>query len=283
MTVPLTVIILTLDEEKNIEGCLQQLDWAEDVVLVDSGSQDRTVDEARKGRPDIRVFTREFTDFGDQRNWALDHTDPQHDWILFMDADERCVPPCAEAIRAAAEDPGDTVGFFLCSRSFYLGKWIRHCTLYPSWQLRLLRKGQVRFRKEGHGQREVTDGPLDYIDEPYDHYGFSKGLEHWLERHSKYAGEEVELILRLQSEALKMSDLWRGPIERRRFLKRLAARVGCRPLLRFVYMYCIRLGFLDGRAGFEFCRLRFNHEMAITTKLAEARKREGAFSKHGTA
>jgi len=269
---PVSVIILTMNEELNIRGCLETVAWAGDVVLVDSGSRDRTVELARQARPDIRVLEHPFLDFGDQRNWALDNTRPKHDWILFLDADERCTPECASEIQAAVQNPGNSAGFFLTCRNFFLGRWIRHCTFYPSWQLRLLKKGCVRFRKEGHGQREVSEGPLRYIPEPYNHFGFSKGIEHWIARHNVYSTNEVELIHQLRLQPLALRDLFNSdPVQQRRCLKRIAARAGCRPLLRFLYMYVIRAGFLDGYAGFVFCMLRVSHEIHITAKLAEVR------------
>ena len=154
MKSPITIVILTFNETVNIADCLNSVAWADDVIVVDSGSTDDTVALARRVRLDVRVFEHPFQDFGDQRNWALDNTNPKNEWILFLDADERITSACAEAIQNAIRNPEDQVGFFLSCRNFFLGKWIKHCSLYPSWQLRLLKKGQVRYRKEGHGQRE---------------------------------------------------------------------------------------------------------------------------------
>ena len=269
---PVSVIILTLDEEANIRACLDSLQWADDIIVLDSGSRDRTRELAGQARPDVRIFDHLFSDFGDQRNWALDHTHPRHSWILFLDADERCTPECADAILSAIRNPGNSAGFYLTCRNFFLGRWVKHCTFYPSWQLRLLKAGRVRFVKEGHGQREVSDGPLRYIPEPYDHFGFSKGIENWIARHNVYSTNEVELIHRLRLQPRALTDLFSlEPVRHRRCLKRLAARIGCRPLFRFLYMYVFRGGFLDGYPGFLFCMLRVSHEVHITAKLAEAR------------
>ena len=269
-----SVIILTLNEEVNIGACMESLAWADDVIIVDSGSRDQTLGVAGQIRPDVRIFGHPFADFGDQRNWALDNTHPRHEWILFLDADERCTPACANAIRSAVQNPGNSAGFFMTCRNFFLGRWIKHCTFYPSWQLRLLKAGQVRFRKEGHGQREVTEGPLRYIPEPYNHFGFSKGIEHWIARHNVYSTNEVELIHQLRLQPLDLKELFSSdPVRRRRALKSIAARTGCRPLFRFLYMYVIRAGFLDGYPGFVFCMLRVSHEIHITAKLADSRKK----------
>lgn len=267
------MIVLTRDEEANIAACLALLDWADEVILVDSGSADDTIGRARAARPDLQVHVHPFTDFGQQRNWALDCASPRHEWVLFLDADERCTPACAEAIRRAIEKPGDCVGFFLCCRNWFLGRWIRHCTLYPSWQLRLLRAGKVRFVKEGHGQRETSDGPLGYLDEPYDHYPLSKGIADWIARHNRYSTAEVELIEQYCREPLELRAAFaRDPIRRRRCLKRILARMGCRAVAQFGYTYVLRGGFLDGMAGLHYCLLRAAHEIHVSAKLAELRK-----------
>jgi len=270
---PLTAIVLTQDEEINIRECLKTLAWADDVVVVDSGSRDRTIEIARHERPDVRIFSHGFKDFGDQRNWALDNAQSPHEWILFVDADERIPADCAEAIQHAVRGAGGLVGFFLCARTYFLGRWIRHSTMFPSWQLRLLRRGAVRFQKEGHGQREVAGGPLGYIETPYDHFGFSKGLEAWIARHNRYSTEEIELIHRLRTEPLNILDAFGPPVARRRFLKRLAARIGGRPVMRFVYLYFLRGGWLDGRPGLLYCLLRMAHEIHIVAKMEERRCR----------
>jgi len=267
----LTAIVLTRDEERNIADCLRSLAWAGSVVVVDSGSRDRTLERAREARPDVRILTNRFEDFGQQRNWAIEHAGDGGDWILFVDADERIPPDCASAICRAISRPGEYVGFYLCNRYWFMGRWIRHSSLFPSWQLRLLRRGRVRFVREGHGQREEADGPLGYIREPYDHYGFSKGIAEWIERHNRYSSMEVELIRRLRAEPLHISEIWSGDaVRRRRALKRLAARVPFRPAVRFLYTYLLRGGFLDGKAGLVFCLLRLSHEIHVWAKLQEA-------------
>ena len=269
--VPISVIILTFDEADNVAGCLESVAWSDDVIVVDSFSRDATIEVARAALPHVRIFQHAFQDFGHQRNWALDETGPRHEWILFLDADERPTPACVTEMARAVCEPGATVGYFLCARNYFLGRWIRHCQLFPSWQLRLLRLGHVRYRKEGHGQREVAEGPLGYVREPYDHLNFSKGIAEWIARHNKYSTNEIELIHRLRSEPLRLGDLAStDALQRRRCLKRLAARTGFRPILRFLYVYVIRGGFLDGYPGLMFCLLRVAQECHITAKLAEA-------------
>lgn len=270
--IPVTAIVLTHNEAANIGECLTRMERAQDVVLVDSGSTDDTVEAARSVRPDVRIFHHPFTDFGTQRNWALDHTDPRQPWILFVDADEFCEPALMEEIEAFIAAPGRFAGAFIAGRNYFLGRWLKHSTMYPSYQLRLLKRGSVRYRKEGHGQREVTDGPLHYLRASWRHEAFGKGIEQWIERHNHYSSEEADHLLALRTEPLRWRDLARrDPLPRRRALKTLAARLPFRPLFRFVYVYLFRRGFLDGYPGFVYAMLLSSHQIHIWAKIVERR------------
>ena len=273
----MTVVILTHNEAVNIVACVEGLRAFAEIFVVDSGSTDRTVELVHDHFPDIRVLHHAFQDFGQQRNWALDHVRAAYNWILFFDADERCTPAFAEAIDTAVSDPRENVGFFLCYRNMFLGRWIKRCTMYPTWQLRLLKVGHVRYVKDGHGQREVMDGKAGYIDVPYDHFGFNKGIREWIARHNEYSTNEVELLDSLRSAPLRLSDLFaRDRVQRHRALKRLGARTPLRPVVRFFHLYVIRGGYLDGRAGLLYCCLQFAHELHILAKRSELnRERHG--------
>ncbi len=277
--VPLTAIILTHDEAENIRACLERLHRVDDVVVVDSGSTDETLPLAHSARQDVRVFEHAFEDFGAQRNWALDHTSPKYEWILFVDADEFCDEALIDEIEAFIADPGADVGGFVAGRNYFLGRWLKRCAMYPSYQLRLLKRGRVRYRKEGHGQREVTEGPLRYLRAGWRHEGFSKGVHQWIARHNQYSSDEVALILRLRAEPLRIGAAFsRDPIVRRRALKRLGARLPLRAFNRFVYTYFLRLGLLDGVPGLCYCLLRVAHDLHISVKLVEARFKHSARS-----
>jgi glycosyltransferase involved in cell wall biosynthesis len=271
-SIPVTAIILTQDEAINIEHCLRCLVRVDDVVVVDSGSTDLTVALALAARPGVRIFAHAFRDFGEQRNWAIEHTNPEHDWILFVDADEFCTDSLLDEIAAWLKEPGRYVGGFIAGKNFFLGRWLKQATMYPSYQLRLLKRGAVTFCKHGHGQREVTDGPVHYFKEAWVHEALSKGLKQWIDRHNSYSSEEVELILQLRQEKLVWRQLVaRDPILRRRGLKCLAAKLPGRPWLRFLYTYLWRRGFLDGRPGLTYCLLRLAHDVHIIAKLDEQR------------
>jgi len=276
--IPVTAIILTCDEESNIRRCVRHLADFDEIVIVDSGSRDRTIERAREARGDARILENPFVDFGQQRNWALDNANARNPWILFVDADEFMTPALAREIADFVADPKGNAGAFIAGRNYFLGSWLRHCTYYPSYQLRLLKLGDVRFRKMGHGQSEVTEKPLAYMKGWWVHENFSKGVEQWVSRHNRYSTEELDYLEVLARESIQWGKLFGGtPIERRRQLKIVGAKLPCRPLLRFLYAYVVRLGFLDGYAGFLYCLLLLSHQIHLSVKRAEriVEKRRG--------
>lgn len=279
-TIPVSVIILTWNEEINITECVESLQGFSEVIVVDSGSTDGTCQIIVERFPQVRVFTNPFEDFGQQRNWAIDYTEPKEDWILFIDADEFMEPPLAEEIRKFVSDPGGVVGGYIAGRNYFLGKWLKRCTFFPSYQLRLLKCGEVSYEKAGHGQKELTAGSLIYLKESWRHEAFSKGVANWIARHNSYSSEEIQLIMQLREESVAVRDVFTSdPIVRRRVLKRVAAKVPFRAVLNFFYGYFWKFGFLDGRRGLQYCLLRFTHEVHIGVKMSERRFLEEARSK----
>lgn len=269
-SVAITVIILTLNEEKNIGECIRCLERVEDIVIIDSYSTDQTISESRRFRPDVRVFKHEFKDFGDQRSWALDRSGPRHQWVLFVDADEFCDDVLLDEVCEFVERPGDKVGAYIAGKNYFLGRWIKYSTMYPFYQLRLLKRGFVTFQKSGHGQREVVTGKTGYLRHGWRHEAFSKGISEWVDRHNRYSTDEAELMLSYRATSVQWGTLLTGSsVERRRELKVLSARVPCRPALRFLYMYIVRGGFRDGYPGLLYCLLVLSNQIHISAKMQE--------------
>jgi glycosyltransferase involved in cell wall biosynthesis len=270
----LSVLILTLDEEHNLPDCLWSVDWCDDVVVLDSLSTDGTVEVAR--RCGAKVVQRPFDDFAGQRNFAMRSIDFRHPWVFHLDADERFTPELRAACQAAvAEDLKSA--YFVPAKVIFMGRWIRRASLYPSYQVRLVKKGEVGFVQKGHGQQEHdARRGVGMISEPYLHFPFSRGLDEWRERHDRYSSQECAATL-AQPAATRL-DLagivsWNDPVRRRRALKALSSRVPCRGLVRFLYMYVLRLGVLDGRPGLVYCRLMARYEGQIRRKARDARAR----------
>jgi glycosyltransferase involved in cell wall biosynthesis len=269
---PISVLILTLNEESNIAECIDSCAWSDDIVVFDSFSTDRTGEIAR-GRG-VRFLQRTFDDYAAQRNAALSQVEYRHPWVLMVDADERTSPELvAELTQAVAQADPETVLFRMRRKDFFLGRWLRRSSGYPSWFGRLVRLGRVRVERAVNEQY-VADGKTVYLKEHLLHYPFNKGIAYWYERHNRYSSMEAIAKIEMRRSELSLLDLFRGdPLERRRALKRLVYRMPMRPGIWFFYLFVIRMGFLDGRAGLAFSGMRASYEKMIDLKVLELERR----------
>jgi glycosyltransferase involved in cell wall biosynthesis len=278
-SVPATVVVLARDEEANIARCLASVGWADQAVVVDSGSADKTVPIARSLGAD--VVRQPWLGFSGQREFALRLADVRNDWIYFVDADEWVSPQLASEIAAALLAP-DCAAFAHRFRLVFLDCWIRHCGWYGgSWIVRLVDRRCTKFDGSSVGERACVDGPVgrlanDIVDQD------QKGLASWLHKHVRYA----ELELRVRGEPAPLRERIRRFRSRDRTDSRPLARVvlkdlvfpamPARPLVLFLYMYVVRLGLLDGRAGLRFCFFHAWYQAAVNGLRAETRLRSRA-------
>jgi len=267
-----SILILTLNEEANLAECIDSCGWSDDIVVYDSMSEDRTLEIAKaKG---ARVVQRRFDNYAAQRNAALTTVQYKNPWVLMVDADERVPPELAREIEMTVGGAGADVALFRMRRKdFFLGKWLRRSSGYPSWFGRLIRLGRVRVEREVN-EEYITDGRVLHLEEHLHHYPFNKGIAYWFERHNRYSTMEA-IAMSMHNDRIVVPELFaRDPINRRRMLKQLLYRLPLRPLIVFIYLYIVRLGFLDGRAGFYFSRMRAAYEMLIDLKVIESRRRQ---------
>lgn len=270
----LSAMVFTLDEELHLPSCLASLAWCDDVIVVDSGSRDRTAAIAREGG--ARLFEHPFTGFGDQRNWALANTGPRNSWVLILDADERVTPELVEELpKVVANAPPEAAAYRVKRRFHMWGRWLRHSSLYPSWVVRLVRVGRVTYENRGHAETQVVDGATldlanDLIDENL------KGIDEWFERQNRYSTKDAEHELQAQANAPSWGGLLAAdPLAHRAALKSIAMRMPARPVLYFLYSYVLRGGFLDGRDGLVFCMMRSLYQAMVVAKKHDlARRRE---------
>ena len=279
MTVPVTVLIHTLNEEVNLPFALENVvGWANQVCVVDSNSTDRTQQIARaKG---AEVYSRQCTREGlvEQRNWALETLPLRNEWVFVLDADERMEDALrAEVERLVLHDDGAKDGFWCRFKLLFMGRWIRRSSMYPSWSLRLFRHSVVRYeRREVNSHPLVKPGRDGYLREHIlneDRRGFSYYLARLNEFSTLEARAYEKRRLGIEQEVLLSPRLLGTRAERRRYLKNLFIRLPFRPLILFVYLYVVRLGILDGRPGFDYALFKAACEWAITVKLIELRKR----------
>ncbi|HRJ50147.1 MAG TPA: glycosyltransferase family 2 protein, partial [Phycisphaerales bacterium] len=267
---PVSILILTKDEEVNIAPCLDCLSWSDDVVVFDSFSGDRTVEIARR-YPNVRVVQRKFDNWSSHQNWGVQNIPFKHPWVLYVDADERVPPELAgEVMRRAAPDAPESA-LRLRRKDMFNGRWLRHAQLYPTWIVRFFRPDRIRYERLVNPVA-VVDGPVGELQEHLIHYPFSKGTVHWFERHNSYSTFETAEILKARKAgpAMRLLDIFsRDPIARRVVLKQIFNRLPLRHAARFVYLYLLRLGILDGPQGFHYSLMMSVYEYWIEVKLKE--------------
>lgn len=278
----LTVIVLTYNEEANLPACLRSLAGLDcEVFVVDSGSADRTREIAVASG--AQVLDHPFENYAAQRNWAQDNLPIRSDWLLHLDADERLTPDLVEEIRemlgVKREAETEAVdGFLLRKRTFFMGRWIRHGGHYPSYHLRLFRRGKGFCEERLYDQHFIASGKIaklnnDYLDV------LCSNIDTWIARHTRWAELEAkELLNGDHGNGQVRSAFFGNPIERRRWLRNGLygrAPLFVRPFLYWIYRYFFRLGFLDGKEGFIFHFLQgFWFRLLVDIKLDEIRGRK---------
>lgn len=269
----LSVLILTLNEELNLPRCLQSVSWSDDVVVLDSYSTDRTVEIARAAG--ARVLHRKFDNWSCHQNWAVRHIEFKHPWVYYSDADE-CVTPelAGELLSIAGNGAGGPVAYRVRFKNIFMGRWIRHSSLYPTWVLRFFRPDRVHWERLVNPVA-VVNGPEGRLRGHFEHYSFNKGLAEWFAKHNLYSSDEAQELIRTVAGAMD----WQGlisqdPARRRKAMKSLAYRMPLRPALVFGYLYFFRLGLLDGAPGLTYCRLRAMFEYMVDLKVKELRRKE---------
>jgi len=276
---PMSVVILTLNEEVNIADCLRSCAWCDDVHVVDSGSTDRTVEIARE--MGANVYHHPFETFGKQRNWAIENCPCKHEWIFHLDADERLTPDLITAIRTLLASDPPQAGFHVPQKFMFLGKWLKRAAVYPTYQMRLFHKQRMRFCDWGHGQRELTEGAVGVLNVPYLHYGLSKGLSEWIDRHNRYSTAEALQAYELLRQKAQWTDVFsQDPIKRRRAYKEISYRLPFRAAIRhFVTMWILGAAF-EGKPGRTYAQLLNLYERMITLKLRLLRQRAARSGSH---
>ncbi len=279
--VPVSVMIPALNEAKNLPRCLDHLAWADEVVVVDSGSKDETA--AIAAAYGARVVQFQWNGrWPKKKNWALGHVDFKHEWVLIVDADEWITPDLADEIAAAVKSD-EYVGYYVNRKFIFMGGWIRHCGYYPSWNLRLIKRGRGEYEQltdvgdTGSGDNEVHEhvaatGPVAHLDHDMLHFAFPS-IHVFVEKHNRYSNWEAAVERqRIATDAAAGVQIG-GVLSRRRRLKDFSRRLPFRPTLRFLYAYVLKRGFLDGRPGFIFCRLLSTYEFLSVSKRVELERR----------
>lgn len=277
--IPVTVIVMTRNEAANIAACLTALSRFAQILVVDSHSSDATASIAAAKGADLIAF-RWNGMYPKKKQWSLSHAAVRHDWVLFVDADERVTPPLVAEIADLMRRGPQAAAYFIDSRPLWLGRVLRHGTPYR--KIALLDRRRARFpvcpdlhvtrmwEVEGHYQ-PMVDGPLGRLSAMMIHAD-EKPPYDWFDRHNRYSDWEAELA----HGGGAFPTLLAGERGWRRGAKRLMARLPGRPWLAFLHAYVWHLGFLDGKAGWHHALSRLFYYWSIDLKRDWLAAREAA-------
>jgi glycosyltransferase involved in cell wall biosynthesis len=289
--IPVSVLIPAKNEEANLPACLQSVALADEIFVVDSYSSDRTPAIAAEYGATVVQF--QFNGhWPKKKNWALDHLPFRNPWVLIVDCDERIPPELWQEIAVVIQDPTYS-GYYLNRRIFFLGAWLRHGGRYPDWNLRLFLHVKGRYENlktsdtPNTGDNEVhehviLEGKVGYLRNDMLHEDF-RDIFHWLERHNRYSNWEARvywnLCLGQTNEGTIGANFFGDAVQRKRFLKRIWVWLPFKPLARFILIYFVQMGFLDGRAGFIYACLMSQYEYQIGVKLYELKQLGGQLNR----
>jgi glycosyltransferase involved in cell wall biosynthesis len=237
----LSVVIITLNEQAKIRDCLESVNWADEIVVMDSYSTDDTIRISREFTPN--VYQNDFLGDGPMRNLAIERT--TSDWILTIDADERVTPTLKAEIQKVLAHPV-AFAYYIPRRSFFLGRWIRYCGWTPDYVLRLFRKDQGRYDEHLAHAKLVPNGKPAKLNNPFHHFPYADVSEY-----VRKINSHTDLIAREEGHRTTLPACWLHPIG------------------RFLRTYLLRLGFLDGKQGLVLAMLASYYAFVKHIKIWE--------------
>jgi glycosyltransferase involved in cell wall biosynthesis len=277
--IPVSFLMLTLNEELNLVHSLPILGgWADDIVILDSFSTDRTLEVAAKFG--ARVVQHKFEGHARQWLWGMQHIDFKHEWVFMHDPDHRLMPQLKAELEAmfARGVPADVNGFYVKRRNVFQGKWIRHGGYYPTYMLKLVRRHRVSFDEHEFDYRAyVPERTLTLQHDIIEENLKEEDITFWIDKHNRFAVRqaEEEMYRAQHPGSWKTAPRLSGnPDQRTLWLKKHWYRMPLfvRPFLYFFYRYFLRLGFLDGKKGFIFHFLQaFWYRLIVDVKLEQLR------------
>ena len=276
---PITAIVMTYNEERNLEECLRSIHgYVDEIIVVDSFSTDKTEEIARKYTD--KFFQNKWINYSKQYLWSLENTPIGNEWILRIDADERWTPEGFEELANIMNDP-EVNGIYVKMKIFFMGRFIRHGAFYPNYFLRVYKKSKGNMEDrwmDEHIQVEgkVVHSNIDVIESNYDR---QKNITLWTNKHNSYSSREAVEFL-IAKHGLKMMDsvanLFGNKTERKRWIKEnlyFKTPLFIRPYIYFFYRYFLKFGFLDGKEGFIFHTLHaFWYRFLVDAKVYQIEK-----------
>lgn len=251
---PVSVIIHTLNEEVNLPHALRSVVGKfNQIFVVDAGSSDRTKEIAEENSVEfVQIYGNRET-LVRQRNWALDNLPFKNEWVYILDADEEMPDDLYYEIKDVVLGARrDIDGYWVRYKEIILGRWLKHSSPYPNWNMRLFKHKSLRYENRSVNAHIMIDNAsCGWMKAHFIHHdknGF-KALIRRLSNITVIEANTVEEIYRENNNCMQGSLFSRSPVERRRALKRIFYKLGFRPLIMFFYLYFFKLGFLEGKAG----------------------------------
>jgi glycosyltransferase involved in cell wall biosynthesis len=276
--VPVSIIVPIKNEAANLPRCLASVQWADEIFVVDSQSTDDSMRIAEQHGARVEQF--HFNGiWPKKKNWALENLHFKNEWVFILDADEVLPAEAEKEFASAIANARDIAGYWINRRFFFLGRWLKHA-YYPNWNLRLFRHALGRFEKLVDGETDSGDveihehvfvnGRTGRLRTELEHYAFPS-VECFIEKHNRYSNWEAQYQLELGGKKA-------GPhpqnarVNLRRQLKLASGRLPMRPFLRFLYIYILQRGFLDGIEGYYFAQLHACYEWMSVIKTYERKR-----------
>jgi glycosyltransferase involved in cell wall biosynthesis len=245
----ISAVVITNNEERNIEDCLSSLKFADEMIVVDSGSNDRTLELARKFTG--KIFSQPLTNFYVAKNFGIENA--SGDWILSVDADERVPPELADEIKLAVESSSQEAGYFIPRRNFLGKRWLKNGGQYPDFQLRLFRKGKSKFSSVSVHERVEVEGRVGYLQNALLHYTY-RDISDFIQKIDRYTTLEVKQAG--GSAKISLFDL------------------AYLPARKFVSTYFLKSGYKDGALGITVCGLTAFYTFLKLAKMWERREQK---------
>lgn len=242
----ISAIVITFNEENNIAAALESLEWADEIIVVDSESTDRTVEIAR--RYTDRVYVRPWPGYSAQKNFAAEQA--QFEWVFSLDADERVSNELAREIERLKQNAEPlAAGFEMPRLTFYLGRWIKHSGWYPDFKLRLYNRKRAKWQGNFVHESIGVEGRVERLNGDLLHFTVNNSSEHHLriDRYTTLAAQEMRAKGKSAS----------------------AATIVLAPIATFIRSYIFKLGFLDGLQGFAIARFAAHYAFLKYMKLWE--------------
>ena len=278
---PVSVIILTYNEEVNIRACLESArGLSDEIFLVDSFSTDRTLEIAREFTD--KIYQNPWVHWAHQRNWAVDNLPISYEWVFFLDADERLTNDLRMEIKESLVNPQNLFDAFYIKISFYfLGKWLKNSGYRKNYILRLIKRRKAHSIGSGAREYVTMSGKFGYLQHPLIHQD-NKDLSFWVSKHNHLASLEAQEMINFELKkgifGEKASPNNGTKIDRslriwlrEKIFRRLPLLI--RPFFSFVYRYFGQYGFLDGKEGFIYCFLHgLWYPLLIDAKYLELKR-----------